>query len=149
MYYWCITYSMGQSSSWEANRPSISEEIPRILWDAKVHHRIHKCPPPVSILIQINPAHTPTSHFLKIHLNIILLFTPWSSKWSLSLRFPHHNPVYTSPLTIHVTCPPISIFKIWSPGKYTDALKYIRDWHLAIVIVHVACNPVTTNRNWW
>jgi hypothetical protein len=27
-----------------------------------------------------------------------------SSKWSLSLMFPHHNPVYTSP-PIHTTCP--------------------------------------------
>jgi hypothetical protein len=30
---------------------------------------------------------------------------PWSSKWSLSLRFPHQNPVYTSPLPIRATCP--------------------------------------------
>jgi len=39
-----------------------------------------------------------SSLFLKNHLNIILLSTPGFSKWSLPLRFPRQNPVYTSPL---------------------------------------------------
>ena len=92
--YFTPSSSMVQSPSWEANWFADSQEIPRILWNPKVHYRTHKRPPPVPILGQPNPVHIPTSHLLEIHPNIIHPSTPRSPQWSLSLRFPH--PPFTS-----------------------------------------------------
>ena len=135
MWHHSLTYSMEQSPSWEATWYSANQEIPRILWNPKVHYCNHKFLPLAPILSQFDPVHTPTSHFLKTHLNplntklnpichllallgahpilhvsqirvnIMLPTIPGSPKRSLSLRFPHQNPVYTSLLPIHATCP--------------------------------------------
>ena len=89
-----ILYTMQQSPSWEANRSSASQEIPRILWKSKVNFCIYKIPPHIPILNQINPFHALYTISLK-SISILPPIMPSSSKWYLSLRFPYQK--YTLP----------------------------------------------------
>jgi len=111
---------MVQSPSWETNWFAVSQEIPRISRNPKVHYRTHKCPPPFSILGQPNPVHIPTSHLLETHPNITHTSTPRSPQWSPSLRFPQLDPIHPPP-SPHPYAPhaqPISFFSILSPAQY-------------------------------
>jgi hypothetical protein len=96
---WCrstLTNSMKQSP-WEANSSSASKEIPRVLWNTKVHYRIHNSPPPVPILNHINSVHAPLHPTSWISILIL------SSHLRLGLPIgllpsglPTKNPVYRS-----------------------------------------------------
>jgi hypothetical protein len=50
------------------------------------------------ILSQPNPVRFIDPHLPKVHLNVILLPTPRSSQWSLTIGHPNQNPVNTSHL---------------------------------------------------
>ena len=98
-----LTYSMVQSPSWEANWFAASQEIPLISRNPKDHYRTRKRPPPVSILGQPNPVHSPIFHLLEIHPNIIHPSTPRSPQWST-----HRNttyPVYWDGQKLNITIP--------------------------------------------
>ena len=96
---------MVQSPSWEVNWFAASQEIPHISRNPKIHYCTHKRPSPVSILGQLNPVHIPTSQLLEIRPNITHPSMPMSPQWSLSLWFPHQDPIHPLSSLIPATCP--------------------------------------------
>jgi hypothetical protein len=75
---------MELSPSSEVTNCADIQEYPSILRNPKIHNCVHKSPPLVPILSQINSVHTTTSYLSKIQFNIIHPPMSWSSQRSLS-----------------------------------------------------------------
>jgi len=99
-----LTYSTEQSPSGKAKRFSASQKTASILWKPKVHYRFTSAQRLYTSWARSNRS-IPHIPFLKINRSAILPSTPGPSKWSPSLKFPHHNPVYNSPFPIRTTRP--------------------------------------------
>jgi hypothetical protein len=105
-----LSYSMEQNPSWEANKFSTSQDIPRILWNPKVHYRSTSARHLSLSWASSTQSIPPTFYFLKIHLNSIFPFTPGSLKWFFPSGFPTKT-LYTPVLfPIHATCSAHLIF---------------------------------------
>jgi hypothetical protein len=109
---------MDQSPSWEANRFWTGQEILCILWNPKVYFYIHKRPPPVPILSQLNLVQTPHPTSWKPILILCSHLRLDLPNGLLNSSFPTKH-LYAPLLTPHVLhAPPISFFSFWSPKQY-------------------------------
>ena len=104
---------------------------------------IHKLPPPVRILSQINPVHA-TSHFLEIHFNVILPPTPRSSTWTLSVGSPHQNTLHTPSVcrTCHMPSPSFFSWFVHPNNWWGVQIKKFQVLHSSSLTCHlVALGP--------
>jgi hypothetical protein len=89
---WCKQTAWARPSG-EACASSAGQEIPRTLWDRKVHRRIHSspCHLPLSWARLIQSTISTHLSVRSTHFNIILLPMPSSSIWSLFFTFPRQT----------------------------------------------------------
>jgi hypothetical protein len=66
----------------------------KMLWNPKVHYRVHKSPPLVPILRQINLVRSTPSYLSKIHFNIILPSTTRSFPLKSYMHSSSHHACY-------------------------------------------------------
>jgi hypothetical protein len=89
------TVTLEQGLSLEASKHSASQEILRLLWNPKVHYRVHNSPPLAPILREMHPLYTFQPISLRSIRNTILL----STSRSLPFKFHSQNNVFISHLS--------------------------------------------------
>jgi hypothetical protein len=103
--------------------------------EPKIHHCTQNSPPPVPVLRQSNPIHTPQANLPKIQSDPIFPPTPWSSQWSPSFGLSHQNLAHFSLLShaCHMSRPPHS--------PWLDLPNDIWGWVQIIKLLIVQLHP--------
>jgi len=134
---------MEQSPSWEANRFSAIKKFPAFYGTRRFITEFTNARHFLLSWANSIQSIPPTYHFLKIHLNIIIPSPTGSPKWSLSLRFPHQTPIYSSPLP-HTRYMPRSFHSSPFYDLKNISSIYIDQWGLNDKYVRLYGSPVTS-----
>lgn len=137
---------MEQRPSWEAKSASASREHPHILQNPNFNYCVHNSPPLNHILSHSNPVQNLSFYFFKTNFNIILPSTTRSCKWSLYLKFSHHNP----------TCIASAVYVLHALLSNLTSTSYTFPWcncsiedfcvaHLAYLLLSQLLQPPSCN----
>jgi hypothetical protein len=123
---------MDQSTFREAANCAATQEHPSILWNPKVHYRVHKSSPPVPILSQINPVHTTPSYLrsisiLSTHLRLGLPRFLFPSGFPINILYSYRF----SPFVLHALSSSSSL--TWSFWLYLAKSTSYEALHYAVL----------------
>jgi hypothetical protein len=113
------SYSVGQSSSWEANGCSAAQEILSILQNPEANYQVYKSLSPGPVLGKISPVHIIPSYFFNIYFNIILLYLGLQSGLFPSDFIPKFHIYFFSPTCV-LNALSISSSLIWSFWQHLE-----------------------------
>jgi hypothetical protein len=100
-----LTFLLSElSPSWEAASFAAIQGLPSILRNPKVHYRVHKSPPLVPILSQIDPVHNNSSCLSKIYFNIVPHLTSWSALTFIAVHLVSRGPLVRKLWLNRVAC---------------------------------------------
>jgi hypothetical protein len=107
---------MEQNIFREANSCSACQKYSKHFTEPKVHYSIHKNPPVLPALSQMNSVNILPSSFFNIHFNIISPSRPRPSM-SLSFRFLYVNFELISVSPMRATCPTHLMLLVYNIGN--------------------------------
>jgi hypothetical protein len=134
------------SPLWEATSCPAIQEFPNILWNPKVHYRVHKSPLLVPILGQISPFHITPSYSLRsilvlsshLRLRVPSGLFPYgfTARTLYAFLFSPMRVTYRSHLTLLHFIIPIIFYeacKIWR-DTFSKSLNYLRSWDSVVCV---------------